>query len=429
MKTMSKYTQYRNKFVDNQIRSHLSLAIHEYQKDNRVVSAILVGGFSRAEGSVKVDKKEKTIRPLNDYDIYLLVNKSISPEEIETTNTKLEKILGSKGFSTIKHSVKDFYFDVRTIPLSKLGQLPPFIKYIEMKNSSINLFGPDLRSRIPEYPVSEIPPGEGLRFIYNRLSSIFIWAPTKYFKNKKIADWEKDVLLYDISKLYLACSTALCLTIDQFAPTYKGRLALLNKNWSKFSSFFPERIRQAINFYTKLKLYPDYSGIKSHRLRWFNARDDALKILKHYLNTVYQTSSINKKVSGKYFYPYLEKVLSLKFGFRLPRLFNKLAVILVQRYLNYKWIIRLKSNKKPVPLRYWLRGNDPGLVIFSSLVFLIESIKRDGSISKRKLERGYKILSQVFPCPKLKIISSLSCFEKVKGFYEQAWKLYFFMQV
>jgi len=298
-----------------------------------------------------------------------------------------------------------------------------------MKNSSLNLFGPDLRNKIPNYSASEIPEGEGLRFICNRLSSIFLWTPTKYFKKEKRKDWENDVLLYDVSKLYLACCTALCLTINKFSPTYSGRMVLLNKNWSKFSSSFSGKVKTAINFYTKLKLYPNYSGIKNHNEKWFNARDHALEVLKYYLNKSYQTDSISRNMFSQYFHPYIKKAIHLRLGFLLPKFINKLMVSLTQRYMNYKWILRLRSNNKAVPLSYWLRSYYPGLTIFSSLIFLIKSINRDGQIDKVKLEQGYKILSKVFPCPNLKVTSSLNCFEKVKSFYEEAWKLYFFMQV
>ena len=182
---MGKYTIYNQPWVDQQIQEHLNLAKEKIrQKLNNLVSIILVGGFGRGEGSVKLE--EQKMIPVNDYDIYVILDKDLKVKESvkQELIEEIEKEIGTSGFSLYEKSEKSFYFDIRFLNLYQLPNLPPFIKYYEMKHASCVLFGQDVRNLIPDYHSKDLPISEGLRFMLNRLSSISLWGPVDLIQKK-----------------------------------------------------------------------------------------------------------------------------------------------------------------------------------------------------------------------------------------------------
>jgi len=79
------YTGYKSKKVDAAIEGHIRIIADAVKKGigDDFVSLILVGGFGRGEGSVKILKDN--VVPLNDYDLYVVTKNSVSDDRLAPT--------------------------------------------------------------------------------------------------------------------------------------------------------------------------------------------------------------------------------------------------------------------------------------------------------------------------------------------------------
>ncbi len=106
---MGKYTAYNQPFVDQQIQDHIDLALEVINQEIKgIVSMILVGGFGRAEGSVTI--KDEKMTPVNDYDIYIILDHGLSVEESKLRQVMdiIEKKPVRKGFLFMKYLLSHF---------------------------------------------------------------------------------------------------------------------------------------------------------------------------------------------------------------------------------------------------------------------------------------------------------------------------------
>jgi len=426
---MGKFTILKDSRVDSLVEAHLKIAIKEINKIDGVRSIILVGGFGRGEGSILVE--DKNIIPLNDYDIYLISDEDINEVVLNRTAIKIEKKVGSKGFSLYEVSAKDFYFDLRCIPIKKLNELPPFIKYYEMKHASMVIWGENYLDKIPDYLPGDLPISEGIRFILNRLSSIFLWNPYMPGRLNDWQDWEHRVFFYDISKLYIECCTILCQQSGIYAPTYRQRLLNLSKIWHlKYQGLEKEHpgLMKRIQKYTKMKLNPVLPNSPDYIQIWLLAKDDALAVLEFVLMAKFDlglTDISSARFAYQYFFPYLRSILERRRLGAVPLIIYP-AILASQLFLRFGWIKRLLGfNKlKSRQVFGWL---DPGLTIFQSLVYLCQALKTDYYLVSDKLHKASTTLNKVYP-----VQNSVDSYRLFLGLYDDyvsAWKKYFFMKL
>ena len=426
---MGKFTILKDSRVDSLVEAHLKIAIKEINKIDGVRSIILVGGFGRGEGSILVE--DKNIIPLNDYDIYLISDENINEDVLNRTANKIEKKVGSKGFSLYEISAKDFYFDLRCIPIKKLKSLPPFIKYYEMKHASMVIWGENFLDQIPDYRPGDLPISEGIRFILNRLSSIFLWNPYLSGKLNGWQDWEHRVFFYDISKLYIECCTILCQQAEIYAPTYQHRLLNLRKIWHPrypaLEKEHPGLMKRKEN-YTKMKLDPVLPKGPDYIQIWLLAKEDALAVLEFVLKAKFDlglTDISSARFSYQYFFPYLRSLLRRRRLNDVPFI-SYPAFLASQLFLRLGWIKRLSGFNKlnAHQIFGWL---DPGLTIFQSLVYLCQAMKTDYYLVSDKLYKARTTLNKVYP-----VQNSVDSYRLFLGLYDDyvsAWKKYFFMKL
>lgn len=432
---MGKYTVYNQDFIDFSVQAHIDLAVAKIKKRMpQAVSVILVGGFGRAEGSVKICGQN--IEPLNDYDMYVIMprNEKVSEKKADKLMKEIEKEAGTSGFSLYESSKKAYYFDIRFLSRNKLSKLPPFIKYYEMKHSSYIVYGRDIREEIAEYKPHELPLSEGVRFLFNRLSSITLWTPTDLLQNKRVSQWKLDAILYDVSKSYIEICTLLCQMAGVYAPTYTARsvnlIGIYNKKFPELAKQMPD-LAKKVSYYTELKLKPNYENINNHLNRWFECRNDILKVLEFALNKIYGANfdNFSAKASNKYFRPYMISIL--------PKFVKPTAVFettkvalafLAENYMNLLWLLRLKKFEKKIYLPLAFNLSDPGIKIFHSLLFINGALLKNGQINNKKIKKGIHILQSVFPL-KNKQINNLDEYQALVDQYIRAWKLYYFQSL
>ncbi len=409
---MGKYTQYGNA-IDQQIQKHIDIAVDELKKIPGVESVVIVGGFGRGEGSVRIEGNK--IVPINDYDVYVLTSKKINEKTLNTTAKKIEGKLGSSGYSLHEHSKKSFYFDVRPLSIKKLPKLAPMIKYYEMKHASILAYGKDYRNLI-KIKKEDLPPSEALRFLFTRMSHLIEWFPVDVVKGEKIPDWKRETLLYDISKTYLACCTALCMMNNIFEPTYLGRMQALKKVFknTEISKTHPELMNK-IEYYTNLKLKPEF-GNPDLLETWKEARLYSLAVAEVYLRHFFDSDLTNfyKKTTATYFKPYLKR-------YPLGSLLNFPA----QVYLRKKWFLRILLFRKKFHFPLYLGWRDPGLNLLSAVPYLLNAAD---TYDQKSLKTAYSIIHSVYPV-KMEIEPDLETFDRLRKAYADAWRLYFFQKI
>lgn len=429
---MGKYTVYEDAWIDAAIQRHIDLAVAELKTIKGLRSILLVGGFGRAEGSVKI--LDGKMEPLNDYDLYIVVDNRVPDKTMEALNKRIEQKAGTPGFSLVEHSDKAFYFDIRQLKFSEISRLLPFIKYYEMKHASYIVYGEDVRPLIPDYKSTDLPLSEGLRFVFNRMSSITMWTPVKHLCQLHVEQWEKDVLLYDISKAYLAMATALTQLAGVYQPTYRGCLESLRTVYQEKFAPLEQRcpgLLARIEYYTQLKLRPEYGRIRDYAERWFEARDHLLKVAEFFLKEAFGIEKIDEfwpAICSHYFKPYLQAAFYSKFKIRPPRVMLELIDGLSQAYLTFTWVARI-SKYRQVFYPQALKGlKDPGMRIFAALPFLMRAITPSGDIDEENLQQSIRLLGLAYP---LGIYSDdkTKVFDDLLTQYVDAWKLYFFQKI
>src|SRR3989344_4532712 len=194
-----KFTQ--NKQINEKIESQLNIVCKEILNNVNAKSIILAGSFGYGEGPVKI-KKEK-IYSFNDYDIYAITEKPISSEKIDEIASKAANKIGYKGINYFYNFKKEeqtleknFYIDLKCITLKQLRNLPPRLKYYNLKESTQTLYGEDLTHLAPKFQLDEIPLSEPAKLLLDRMSQLVEYyslekkLPDLHLKINKYVKWK-----------------------------------------------------------------------------------------------------------------------------------------------------------------------------------------------------------------------------------------------
>lgn len=425
---MGKYTVYPA-WVDKKIYEKLKVVIDEIKGDIPLISLILVGGFGRGEGSVKIEKDEVT--PLNDFDLYAIAEKKVSEKKINQIARRIEKKLGSKGYSLEKFSPFDFYIDLRVLTLDQLGAVLPLIKYYEMKHASYVIGGEDVRDIIPDFKTEDIPFSEGVRFLFNRMSHILEWRPLHF---GEVPEWQRQTLSFAITKVYLEIVTALSLIGGFYAPTYIERLKGFKKDYRRtfpgLAAKFP-KLADDVEFFTNLKLEFDLEAMKDLESEWFRARTYILETSLFYCQKCFGVRNWEdflERTSKKYLQPYLKVMIKRKTGLKVGKASLLALNYLAQMYLTFAWFLKVSKASREFYLPILTSFKDPGLRIFACLPSLISCIDRDGNINQLKFKKAGRVLQRIYPV-KLEEDANLQTFNNLRKAYIDAWKIYYFQKL
>ncbi|MFW9881989.1 MAG: hypothetical protein ACFFG0_53680, partial [Candidatus Thorarchaeota archaeon] len=367
---------------------------------------ILIGGFGRGEGSI-IYKKKKFI-PINDYDIYVVTSKKYPNALIEQMCKKASEAINKKCINFYDYSEdmeydieKTFYPDIRVLTLSELRKLPPFLKYFEIKNSTV-IYGENVIKEIPNFNIKEIPDSEGFRFLMNRICLMIMHFPFSALKN--LDEKNKERIINFNMKATLSCAEALLLLSKKFTASYIERAEILKKTYKKdfpeLSQKIPE-LPKLVNKYTNQKLKPDYKNIENPLRDWFVIRDYSVEIIRFLLynftgteikNMRKLTHTMNKTYSRDYIKGYIKG----KFGINNKILLNILNYP-ANYVLNLLYIKRIFDIKRKLclsPLKHPFIP--PDLKIFPAAIFIISSLNGDGSINERLFNESQRYLGQVY---------------------------------
>jgi hypothetical protein len=424
-----KYTKFQSS--DDLVESYLKIITEEIKNNCPGLKAIiLAGGYGRGEGAVEFVKKKP--RLLNDLDLYLITEKQLSDSFLEKLGKRCSELIGKGGLEFPENYRAKFDFDtffnvdLRCITFNRLKHLPPTVRYYEMKNGTIILYGEDVRKLIPEIKTEDLPFSEGLRFLSNRMMNMFLSMKEEYLKEKPSND-EIGIINYYICKAYLACCDSLLLSVGKFAPSYEGRVNIFREIYKetfpelnkKFSNL-PEKINFAINY----KFNPDIKKI-DFRKEWFEVGEIITEIFRYIILKQFNRKDsswqelnylVKKDIEVKYFEDYssfLLKIISMN-----NKYFRIFLSRMIASTLSILYFFRLKEEIG----KFYFRAfsfRDPGLKIMSITPLIILSLNKTGEFKQEYVSLIKKILEGIYPT------REINSWKEMKENYLDAYKLYY----
>lgn len=404
---MTKYTI--SPAGDRKVEQDMKIICREIlEKVKDVDTIILTGGFSRGEGPVKIEKNK--ILPYNDYDIQVISRTPIGKEETDKISVEISKKIGYAGianfypFKKEEQKMKDnFYIDLKVDSPEALRNMLPRIRTYELRNNSMILHGKDLRNLIPDYSLRDIPLSEGAKLLLDRMSQM-----TEYYSTGE--KYEKEFLTYIIQQAYAACCTSLLLLSKKYEIGYKKSMEILKKTYKQD---FPElhkkipNLSKKIEQFIKWKINPKKLPSKDVENEWFIAKESILEVSKYFfskflnrkIDTIEELSFSILSMRKEFYNPYIEQIIKNRARVK-SRFFLNLSLSAVYVLLAYKYNKRLKKFgiKKRVNI---FSKYSPEFVIFSSLIYLISSIREDkterNKIDENMLNKAKEILNRAYP--------------------------------
>ena len=398
-----KYTV--SKKADKKVEEDMKIICEEVlKKIKEVKSIILTGGFSRGEGPIK--KEMGKFFPYNDYDIQIITGKKISKEELDKISIEISKKLCYRGienfypFRKEEQKMKEnFYIDMKCDSISDLKKLLPRIRTYELKNNSKILYGEDFRKLIPNYNLNDISLSEAAKLLLDRMSQMIEYYSTE---NKH----EKEFLSYIIQQAYAACCTSLLMLKGKYQIGYKKSMEILKENYKKD---FPEiyekipNLSNKIEQFVKWKINPQKLPSEDVEKEWFIAKESIIEVSKFFferflnkkIENVNDLAKAVLKMRKEFYSPYIKE--AIKRRVKIPSFADKIVLSILNK-LTSIWF-RHKYNQRLKDLKVYFKTNcsSPELVIFSSLIYLIDSIKKGNKIEEDILTKGKSLLDKVYP--------------------------------
>ncbi len=380
MKNLNTFTDYSEDWIESFISSHMRIICQEIlKKIKNVGSIILVGGFGRGEGSIKIINNRELI-PLKDYDLIVVSNHKISENDYIKLISNIHNVLKIPSDWYYKASPGHFHINIKIVKKKSLTRLPPDISNFELKEGSRLIYGSDVRQLI-QIRKEDITYSSGLRVLLNKIIGLLEYYP----KNPSLFlkdSFLNESCIYECGKVYLEIATALTILMRCYEATYKERAINFQKCYKKLpflSERFPN-LDEKIKKFTKLKLRPEYneSGLDPIKL-WHSTSDDLIEVLMYYFEYITRKNAgdpfkfikkIPKFLELYYFYPYIEYYLK---DFILN---NKFLVyfgsLLLQIYENFTY---MRNHKRFFTLNNIFSKQSPIIKIYTAALSTLFSIK------------------------------------------------------
>ena len=326
---LGKFTVYNDSWIDCQIQKQIEKIVETVLKHvNGVQSILLFGGFGRGEGSIKfVD--EKTVLPLKDYDIIVIVKRKPDRRIVNQLNKEVYLGLGYSDAGDRIFKFSDFSVDL-LFTTRKALRLNPDIGTYEMKVASYLLYGDDIRKEIP-WTIADIPLSSGWRLLFEKMTGLIGHFPQRYLLTSEICQHDREQLIFECYKTYIEIATALCILMRCYSPSFSMRCNSFGENFAKklpelhnILPSLPDLVAKA----TEFKFRPQFYKVTDDCLDlWFNTRDILLTVAKFYLekylliniaNFLESQKLIIHGLSRRYHEPIASAIVKDFAGVRIP---------------------------------------------------------------------------------------------------------------
>jgi len=369
-------------------------------------SIVLAGSFGRGEGSVRIEEGNTPV-PLNDYDVYVITEKSVNPKvhlEME------ERIIRGLGHLIGYNLAGDkFIVGVEVVPRRSLNRLLPDISTYEMKVASQVLYGPDVRGLI-RVTSGNIALASGAITLFHRAIALLENVEPEYLASNDYPEDRRLETVRETCKAYTEICTSLSLIGGFYKPSYRARAHEFGRHYDKFpelASIIPD-LPTKVAERTELKIKSDFTGMKDEaEEKWLEARRDLGVCQRYFLSRMLGVKfdqdwksfchDAEKKLKWLFFYDYLAFLLRQRGIHGSPFVYG--ANIIFQGYDNYSFNRRIRKFGKLSP-NGSLSLNSPLQKIYLATVAVLYSLRDDGSVDESLLGVGCKYLGDVFQLAK-----------------------------
>ncbi len=248
--------------------AHIKAAV--LTRMDRVEALVLTGGFSRGEGGVIIT--DETIRPINDYDVTIIVSKRPKGLDVNGLRKELADALGI------------WWVDFAIYTRRQLPHRPLSIYYYDLKYAGYVFYGDrHILDEIPAMDAAQMPFYEGEVLFSTRL-----WCFLGPFSTRFVTDGLPDVeasffLSHQLSKAILACMDVLLLRNRAYHSSYQERFLRFSalyadqKQWVAWCAW-------ALDF----KLKPTYaSETQCDVAMYFKVKDFYFSVMQDFLGCFY----------------------------------------------------------------------------------------------------------------------------------------------
>jgi len=403
---MAKYTTSTegDKKVEQDMKIICQEILEKIGREN-VYSILLTGGFARGEGAIKIEKEK--IFPYNDYDIQIISEKEIPKNEIDKISGEISEKLGYRGIGNFypfkkenQKAKENFYLDLKCNTREDLKKMLPRIRTYELRNESKILYGEEkwgeLRELIPNYRLENIPLSEGAKLLLDRLSQMI-----EYYSTEK--KHENEFLTYIIQQAYTAICTSLLLLRKKHQIGYRKAMETFKENYKQD---FPELYEKIPNLDKKIQEFVNWKldekkpKKKNIEEEWFICKESLLEVCKYFfsqflnkkIDSIEQLSKAIASMKKEFYSPYISAMRKHKIR-GMDFLDNFFGFILVPILFRYKYNQRLKE----LGIYFKTKSKSPDLQIFSSLIYIADSIKMENKVDEIRLGKGKERLSKIYP--------------------------------
>ena len=258
---MGIYTVRDDKKIDEVIAKDLEFIAEHIREALPVHAIVLGGGFGRGEGGVLIT--ETAIRPVNDYDIFVVVS-DLDRVDFKPLSRNLAK------------QVKIRSIDLLPIRYSDLQQLSATQVHYDLKYGGTLLWGENILDQIPRYRNSDVDHRSGKTLLLNRLVCA-LEGFSENFVHSGMNGEERFFLVNQTGKVVSACVEALLMLKGKYHHSYSERRNI-------FDAEFPDwhRLRRLNSQATEFKLRPSESPDLDTIAYWDETISEYIKVLAMY---------------------------------------------------------------------------------------------------------------------------------------------------
>lgn len=266
---MGLYTTCNDPRADQEIQISLDVIVDGIMKlmGAHVDSIVLVGSFGRGEGGVIF--ANGCFRPVNDFDIFVIVRKTFLLAR-RKYGVKLQELVRDLAKKTIVKQI-----DICISHPFRFRFARNLVSDYEIRNGYKLLYGEiDLTQIMPRLPVEQLPILDGTIYFSNRGSGLLISGfcfklgktiPAKYRENFQI----------ELDKAWMAMGDAYLLRKKQYHYSYVERYRRIKESRIDFDMPAGELVRAQYLKSAKRHLFPcfDWPGDEMMIQNWYQVRD------------------------------------------------------------------------------------------------------------------------------------------------------------
>jgi hypothetical protein len=212
------YTEASRMFAPR-FKSHMTVIVEEILAETRPMAICLGGSFGRNEGALYLSKG--FVSPLRDYDIVIIADENIDSALIERIRRRIHARIGLQEPYSRTMEFERFTVWITQSRLVDLNRLP-LLKFYELKENSVLLWGSDVRDKI-HLSLKQVSPYNGILILFSKIEGLlgFIPAPLPV-SSGRLGDRSMD-LIYECLKTYAEMGTCLMLLSEHYERSFVER--------------------------------------------------------------------------------------------------------------------------------------------------------------------------------------------------------------